>query len=84
MEKREELIALLTEFKHTNVTYEQLAEKLGMKVNTLYTWMQKGNVSEKKAAYVMSQIERHFPDEYCYLVVSMAYREVESELRAEM
>ena len=82
MEKRDDLIALLKEFKHTNVTYKQLAEKLGIKVNTLYTWMQKGNISEKRAEFVLSQIQRHFPDEHCYIMIMNGAREVENQVRA--
>lgn len=81
MEKRNELIALLKEIKHTGVTYKQIAEKLNLKVNTLYTWIQKGNIGEQKAAYILKQIERHFPEEYIYTVVSVGLREVENEIR---
>jgi excisionase family DNA binding protein len=39
--------------KETNITYKQIAAKLNIKVNTLYTWIQKGNIGEKRAAYLM-------------------------------
>jgi transposase-like protein len=39
MSKKEEAIALLKEMKNTNVTYKQIAAKLNIKVNTLYTWI---------------------------------------------
>lgn len=81
MEKRNDLIALLKEMKHTNITYKQIAETLNIKVNTLYSWIQKGNISEKKAAYILKQIERHFPEEYLYIMVSIGLREVENEIR---
>ena len=81
MNKREEFVELLKGMKETNVTYKQIAEKLNIKVNTLYTWIQKGNIGEKRAAYLMKQIERAFPDEYIYVVICNGYREVQKELR---
>ena len=53
MSKREFFIALLKEMKNTNITYKRLAERLHINVNSLYTWIQKGNISEKKAAYLL-------------------------------
>ena len=81
MSKREEFIELLKGMKGTNVTYKQIAARLNIKVNTLYTWIQKGNIGEKKAAYLIKQIERAFPEEYVYVVVTNGAREVENELR---
>jgi predicted transcriptional regulator len=81
MSKREEFIELLKGMKETNVTYKQIAARLNIKVNTLYTWIQKGNIGEKRAAYLMRQIERAFPDEYIYVVIINGAREVEKELR---
>ena len=69
--------------KETNVTYKEIAAKLNIKVNTLYTWIQKGNIGEKRAAYLMKQIERTFPDEYVYVMIANALREIENELREE-
>ena len=84
MSKREEFIQLLKGMKETNITYKQIAAKLNIKVNTLYTWIQKGNIGEKRAAYLMKQIERTFPDEYIYVTITNALREIENELREEM
>ena len=84
MSKKKEFIDLLKGMKETNITYKQIATKLNIKVNTLYTWIQKGNIGEKKAAYLMKQIERTFPDEYIYVTITNALREIENELREEM
>ena len=84
MSKREEFIELLKGMKGTNVTYKQIAARLNIKVNTLYTWIQKGNIGEKKAAYLIKQIERTFPDEYVYVMIANALHEIENELREEM
>ena len=84
MSKREEFIELIKGLKDTNVTYKQIAAKLNIKVNTLYTWIQKGNIGEKRAAYLMKQIERTFPDEYVYVMIANALHEIENELREEM
>ena len=81
MSKREEFIELLKGMKETNITYKQIAARLNIKVNTLYTWIQKGNIGEKRAAYLMKQIERTFPDEYFFVVVINSAREVEKEIR---
>ena len=82
MSKREEFIELLKGLKGTNITYKQIADRLNIKVNTLYTWIQKGNISEAKAAYLTKQIERAFPDEFIYATITNGLREVERELRA--
>lgn len=81
MSKKQEFIELLKGMKETNVTYKQIAERLGVNVNSLYTWIQKGNIGERRAAYLMKQIQRAFPDEYFYVVVINGAREVEKELR---
>ena len=81
MSKREEFIELLKGLKETNVTYKQIAARLNIKVNTLYTWIQKGNIGEKRAAYLIREIERAVPDEYVYIVMCNGAREVEKELR---
>ena len=80
---KEDFIVMLKEIKNTNVTYKQIAEKLNVKVNTLYTWIQKGNISDKKAEYLMKQVEKHFPEEYIYAVIKSSFYEVENELREE-
>lgn len=82
MEKRDDLIGVLKEMKNTNVTYKQIADKLNIKVNTLYTWIHTGNISEKKAAYVLKQIERHFPDEYIYAIIAYSIHATNEEIRA--
>ena len=84
MSKREEFIELLKGLKGTNITYKQIADRLNIKVNTLYTWIQKGNISEAKAAYLTKQIERAFPDEYIYVTILNGAREVENQVRAVM
>ena len=81
MNKREEFIGTLKEMKNTNLTYKKIAERLNVKTNTLYTWIQKGNVSEKKAAYLMKQLERCFPEEYVYAAIMSGLHEVEKEIR---
>ena len=84
MSKREEFIELIKGLKDTNVTYKQIAAKLNIKVNTLYTWIQKGNIGEKKADFIIKQIERHFPDEYIYITITTSLHAIENELREEM
>lgn len=84
MNKKEEFITLLKELKNTNLTYKQIANRLNIKVNSLYTWIQKGNIGEKRAAYLMKQIERNFPEEYLYVMVGIALREVENEIRENL
>ena len=80
---KEDFIAMLKEMKDTNITYKQIAKKLNVKVNTLYTWIQKGNISDKKAAYLMKQVEKYFPEEYIYAVITSGLHEVEKQLREE-
>ena len=84
MNKKEEFITLLKELKNTNLTYKQIANRLNIKVNSLYTWIQKGNIGEKRAAYLMKQIEKNFPEEYLYVMVGIALREVENEIRENL
>ena len=82
MSKKTEFIEIMKEMKNTNVTYKQIANELNIKVNSLYTWIQKGNIGEKRAAYLLRQIERAFPDEFIYATITNGLREVERELRA--
>ena len=39
MNQREDFVGILKEMKNTNLTYKQIAERLNVKVNTLYTWI---------------------------------------------
>ena len=84
MSKKQEFIELLKGMKETNVTYKQIAERLGVNINSLYTWIQKGNIGERRAVYLMKQIQRAVPDEYFYVVIINGAREVEKELREAM
>lgn len=84
MNKREFFIALLKEMKNTNITYKRLAERLHINVNSLYTWIQKGNISEKKATYLLGQIKNHFFDEYIYCQMMIEIRKDENEILGDL
>ena len=81
MSKKEELIELLKALKQTNLTYKQIAKKLNININSLYTWINQGNISEKKSAYLIKQIQHHFPDEYFYLLVNYYTPAIEKEIQ---
>ena len=84
MNKRDFFIALLKEMKNTNITYKRLAEKLNINVNSLYTWIQKGNISEKKAAYLLRQIKNYFFDEYIYCQLMIELCKGENEILGDL
>ena len=79
--KKEQLLYVLRRMKYTNVTYKEIAKKLNISVNSLYTWMQKENISEKRASYLWNALQRHFADEVYYVIISISSEEMEKEIR---
>lgn len=64
--KIDNFINILKEMKNTDLTYKQIAETLHIKINTLYTWVEKKNIAEKRAIYLTEQLKRLYPEQYAY------------------
>ena len=79
--KKEQLLYVLRGMKYTNVTYKEIAKKLKISVNSLYTWMQKENISEKRAAYLWDALQHHFLDEVYYVIMIVGSEEIKKEIR---
>ena len=65
-DKIDNFINILKEMKYTGLTYKQIAEALHVKVNTLYTWIEKKNIAEKRAIYLTEQLENLYPEQYAF------------------
>ena len=64
--KIDNFINILKEMKNTDLTYKQIAETLHIKINTLYTWVEKKNIAEKRAIYLTKQLKDLYPEQYAY------------------
>lgn len=64
--KIDNFINILKEMKCTDLTYKQIAETLHIKINTLYTWIEKKNIAEKRAIYLTEQLKSFYPEQYAY------------------
>lgn len=68
-------IDLLKKIRSTGLTYKQMAEALQIKMNTLYTWLYKKNIDEKRAIYLTHQIKKIYPEQYNYVLTIMKEEE---------
>lgn len=70
MTKQEEALELLQALKGANISYKAFAHIAGINLNSLYTWMQKKNLPEKKAEYIINAAKYYFPEEYEIITIN--------------
>ena len=54
MSKQEEALELLQALRGANISYKVFAQITGINLNSLYTWVEKKKIPEKKAEYIIN------------------------------
>ena len=58
-----------------NVSYKAFAEITGINLNSLYAWVQRKKMPEKKAEYIINAAKYYFPEQYEIMTINKRIRE---------
>ena len=75
MNKQEEALELLQALKGANVSYKAFAQIAGINLNSLYAWVQRKKMPEKKAEYIINAAKYYFPEQYEIITINKRIRE---------
>ena len=62
MTKQQEAFELLNALRGANVSYKAFAQIAGINLNSLYSWVQRKKMPEKKAEYIINAVKYYFPE----------------------
>ena len=75
MSKQQEAFELLNALRGANVSYKAFAEITGINLNSLYAWVQRKKMTEKKAEYIINAVKYYFPEQYEIITINKRVRE---------
>lgn len=75
MSKQQEALELLKALQGANVSYKAFAQITGINLNSLYSWIQRKKMPEKKAEYVINAVKYYFPEQYEIITMNRKIRE---------
>ena len=75
MTKQEEALELLQALRGANISYKTFAEITGINLNSLYAWVQRKKMPEKKAEYIINAAKYYFPEQYEIITINKRIRE---------
>ena len=75
MTKQQEAFELLNALRGANVSYKAFAEITGINLNSLYAWVQRKKMTEKKAEYIINAVKYYFPEQYEIITINKRTRE---------
>ena len=75
MNKQQEAFELLNALRGANVSYKAFAEITGINLNSLYAWVQRKKMTEKKAEYIINAVKYYFPEQYEIITINKRIRE---------
>ena len=75
MSKQQEAFELLNALRGANVSYKAFAEITGINLNSLYAWVQRKKMTEKKAEYIINAVKYYFPEQYEIITINKRIRE---------
>ena len=75
MTKQQEAFELLNALRGANVSYKAFAEITGINLNSLYAWVQRKKMTEKKAEYIINAVKYYFPEQYEIITINKRIRE---------
>ena len=75
MNKQQEAFELLNALRGANVSYKAFAEITGINLNSLYAWVQRKKMTEKKAEYIINAVKYYFPEQYDIITINKRIRE---------
>jgi DNA-binding transcriptional regulator YiaG len=75
MTKQQEAFELLNALRGANVSYKAFAEITGINLNSLYAWVQRKKMTEKKAEYIINAVKYYFPEQYEIITINKIIQE---------
>ena len=75
MTKEQEALEILQALRGANVSYKAFAEISGINLNSLYAWVQRKKMSDKKAEYIINAAKYYFPEQYEIITINKRIRE---------
>ena len=75
MNKQKEALELLKALKGANVSYKAFAQIAGINLNSLYAWVQRKKMPEKKAEFIINAVKYYFPEQYEIITINKRIRE---------
>ena len=75
MNKQQEAFELLNALRGANVSYKAFAQIAGINLNSLYTWVQRKKMPEKKAEFIINAVKYYFPEQYEIITINKRIRE---------
>ena len=75
MSKQQEVFELLNALRGANVSYKAFAEITGINLNSLYAWVQRKKMTEKKAEYIINAVKYYFPEQYEIITINKRIQE---------
>ena len=75
MSKQQEAFELLNALRGASVSYKAFAEITGINLNSLYAWVQRKKMTEKKAEYIINAVKYYFPEQYEIITINKRTRE---------
>ena len=75
MTKQQEALELLQALRGANISYKTFAEITGINLNSLYAWVQRKKMPEKKAEYIINSAKYYFPEQYEIITINKRIRE---------
>jgi DNA-binding transcriptional regulator YiaG len=75
LNKQQEAFELLNALRGANVSYKAFAEITGINLNSLYAWVQRKKMTEKKAEFIINAVKYYFPEQYEIITINKRIRE---------
>ena len=75
MNKQQEALELLQALRGANVSYKAFAQITGINLNSLYAWVERKKMPEKKAEFIINAVKYYFPEQYEIITINKRIRE---------
>jgi len=75
MTKQQEAFELLNALRGANVSYKAFAQITGINLNSLYAWVERKKMPEKKAEFIINAVKYYFPEQYEIITINKRIRE---------
>jgi len=75
LNKQQEALELLQALRGANVSYKAFAQITGINLNSLYAWVERKKMPEKKAEFIINAVKYYFPEQYEIITINKRIRE---------
>jgi DNA-binding transcriptional regulator YiaG len=75
LNKQQEALELLNALRGANVSYKAFAQIAGINLNSLYAWVERKKMPEKKAEFIINAVKYYFPEQHEIITINKRLRE---------